>query len=208
MIHRIIYYSCWGCHHVVPFTAVCTFLVLGLFLVGIILAGIWFWVTLLNWCYCGARCAFNNYTAMCYFISDLSWGIIMIIFLHMITFPTWKWGILVARRSPVCPSVCPSVCGQNRVRSVTAKIHNGMRSGRFVRDFSMQYHFTLNVSEYLHIQEPWWMLPGHRHQPCWQMPSCKWLIVVIIICRIYCFRNTQKPPFAKYFIIASEVVAI
>ena len=131
MIHWIIYYSCWGCHHVVPFTAVCTFLVLGLFLVGNILAGIWYWVTLLNWCYCGARCAFNNYTAMYYFISDLSWGIIMIIILQMIISPTWKWGILVSRRSPVCPSVCPSVCGQNRVRSVTAKIHNGMRSGRF-----------------------------------------------------------------------------
>ena len=46
--------------------------------------------------------------------------------------------------------------------------------------------------------------PGRRQQPWWQLPSCKGLIVVIIIRRLCCFRKKLRLCYAISLTITSE----
>ena len=80
-----------------------------------------------------------------------------------------------------------------------------LQSDIYIYMLSSQISVQWNLvkSRYLQHGGCWWpgacLVPGHRQQPWWQIPSCKWLIVVIIIRRMSCFRNKPKL-FVRYLL--------
>ena len=60
----------------------------------------------------------------------------------------------------------------------------------------ISFQWNLVKSRYLQHGRCWLpgacLAPGHRQQPWWQIPSCKWLIVVIVYIVCIVFRNRPK----------------